>query len=146
MYFLSDGRGTGSFGDELTMLEADHQGKITAVGIGDDADLPLLELIDNTGSADRVTSAEQLDASLLGFPRPRGQVLAVDVFVNGRRIPGVERDDLITTPGPCPFQRIPSFETLMHMRPLERRHSPSRPSLVQATSPGFDTWRAELLR
>ena len=99
VYFLSDGRGTGSFGDELATLEADHQAKITAVGIGDDADLPLLELIDNTGSADRVTSAEQLDASLLGFPRPRGQVLAVDVFVNGRRIPGVERDDLITTPG-----------------------------------------------
>jgi VCBS repeat-containing protein len=99
VYFLSDGRGTGSFGDELATLEVDHQAKIAAVGIGDSADLPLLELIDNTGSADRVTSAEQLDASLLGFPRPRGQVLAVDVFVNGRRIPGVEPDDLVTTPG-----------------------------------------------
>jgi hypothetical protein len=99
VYFLSDGRGTGSFGDELATLEADHQAKITAIGIGDNADLPLLDLIDNTGRAERVTSAEQLDASLLGFPRPDGQVVAVDVFVNGRRIPGVEPDDLVKTSG-----------------------------------------------
>jgi hypothetical protein len=46
-----------------------------------------------------VTSAEQLDASLLGFPRPDGQVVAVDVFVNGRRIPGVAPDDLVKTSG-----------------------------------------------
>ncbi len=99
VYFLSDGRGTGSFEDELASLEADHQAKITAIGIGDNADLPLLDLIDNTGRAERVTSAEQLDASLLGFPRPDGQVVAVDVFVNGRRIPGVEPDDLVKTSG-----------------------------------------------
>jgi Bacterial Ig domain len=99
VYFLSDGRGTGSFGDELAILEADHQAQITAIGTGTDADLPLLELIDNTGGAERVTSGEQLDASLLGFPVPKGEIAAVEVFVNGRRIPGIDIDDLVAKPG-----------------------------------------------
>jgi hypothetical protein len=99
VYFLSDGRGTGSFGDELAILEADHQAKITAIGIGNNADLPLLEQIDNTGRAERVTSAEQLDASLLGFPVPKGTVTGVEVLVNGRRVPGIDLDDLVVKPG-----------------------------------------------
>jgi VCBS repeat-containing protein len=99
VYFLSDGNGTGSFEDELATLESDHQATISAVGIGQNADLPLLDLIDNTNGAERVTSTDQLDDSLLGSPVPGADIIDVDVFVNGREVPGVGREDLVSTTG-----------------------------------------------
>jgi hypothetical protein len=99
IYFLSDGNGTGTFADELATLEAAHQAQITAVGIGENANLSLLDQIDNTGSAELATSTDQLDASLLGAPLPSGQVIDLDVVVNGIEVPGIKFDDIASTPG-----------------------------------------------
>ncbi|GEO17550.1 Ig-like domain-containing protein [Microvirga aerophila] len=98
IYFLSDGNGTGSLADELETLTSVHQARITAIGIGEDANLALLHTIDNTGGAERVTSSDQLDASLVPPPIQSGDVVDVDVFVNGIELPGIGREDLISVP------------------------------------------------
>lgn len=97
IYFLSDGNGGGSIGNELAILNDDYGAEITAVGIGQDADLSILNLIDNTGGAERVTSTDQLDASLVGVPLPSGSVADLDVFVNGRELTSIGPEDLIAT-------------------------------------------------
>ncbi len=98
IYFLSDGNGTGSFADELETLTSVHQARITAIGIGEDANLGLLHTIDNTGGAERVTSSDQLNASLVPPPLQSGDIVEVDVFVNGIELPGIGREDLIRVP------------------------------------------------
>lgn len=98
LYFLSDGNGQGSIDDELASLEDVHGAKITAVGIGADANLSQLNVIDNTGGASRLTSPDQIDTTVLGRPLPSGQVADIAVFVNGREIPEIGPEDLVATP------------------------------------------------
>jgi hypothetical protein len=98
LYFLSDGNGQGSIGGELATLNDVHEAKITAVGIGADASLSQLNVIDNTGGASRLTSPDQLDAAVLGAPLPSGTVADLDVFVNGREIAEFGPEDLVWTP------------------------------------------------
>jgi VCBS repeat-containing protein len=97
VYFLSDGNGTGSFQDELATLNSVHHAKITAIGIGEDANLSLLEQIDNTGGAEMVASTNELETSLVGFPLPTGDVIDVDVFINGEEILEIGYEDLVRT-------------------------------------------------
>jgi hypothetical protein len=98
IYFLSDGKGTGSFGDEIESLKAFHHAQISAFGFGAGADLTVLNAIGNTGRAMRVTSANQLDSSHVGSPLVSGEVIDLDIFINGNPIPGVGPEDLIKTP------------------------------------------------
>lgn len=97
LYFLSDGSGQGSIENQLEFLSDVYQAKISAVGVGRDADLSRLDLIDNTGGADLLTSPGQIDSSVLGLPLARGQVVDVAVFVNGREVAEVGLEDLVST-------------------------------------------------
>lgn len=97
LYFLSDGKGQGSIGDELATLNDIHGAKITAVGVGAGASLSRLDVIDNTGGASRLTSPDQLDATVLGSPLPSGTVADLDVFVNGQAFAELGHEDLVLT-------------------------------------------------
>ena len=94
LYFLSDGRGQGAIDPELAILRERYQATISAHGIGEDADLSQLNRIDNTDGASRLTSPDQIDASLLGAPLSTGKVSDIDVFVNGMEIAGIGPEDL----------------------------------------------------
>jgi VCBS repeat-containing protein len=96
VYFLSDGFGSGSFADEVTTLNSVFETQIAAIGIGGDARLDRLDQIDNTGGAERVTSSDELNAALVGTFRP-GEVVDLQIFVNGREIPGIGLEDLVET-------------------------------------------------
>ncbi|MBM6593640.1 Ig-like domain-containing protein [Microvirga pudoricolor] len=99
VYFLSDGNGTGDVRDEKQALETAHGARISAVGIGDDASLAGLNLIDNTGSAQILNAFDQLDLSLLGRPVSQGSVLDLDLFVNGAQLRDVGPEDLVGRAG-----------------------------------------------
>ncbi|MBB3017059.1 VCBS repeat-containing protein [Microvirga lupini] len=98
LYFLSDGRWQGSVDAEIATLTDQFGATITALGVGDNADLSQLDDIDNTGGASLLISPEQIDVSVLGSPLPSGTITDVDVFVNGRNIAEIGREDLILTP------------------------------------------------
>lgn len=98
LYFLSDGNGQGSIGGELASLNDVYGAKITAVGVGADASLAQLNVIDNTGGASRLTSPDQIDTTILGRPLASGQVVDVAVFVNGTEVPEIGPEDLVSTP------------------------------------------------
>ena len=66
LYFLSDGAGQGSIEDELATLNDLYGARITALGVGENANLSRLDEIDNTGGASVMTSPEQIDISVLG--------------------------------------------------------------------------------
>lgn len=99
LYFLSDGRGQGAVDAEIATLNNRHHAKIAALGIGEDASLTQLDRIDNTDGAVLLTAPNEIDASILGSPRQSGEVADVDVFVNGREIVGIGREDLIVSGG-----------------------------------------------
>jgi VCBS repeat-containing protein len=98
LYFLSDGRGEGSIGAEIAILNDRYGARITALGVGENASLSQLHDIDNTNGASLLTSPGQIDVSVLGSPLPGGTIIDVDVFVNGRDIVEIGREDLVPTP------------------------------------------------
>jgi Bacterial Ig domain/FecR protein len=87
IYFLSDGEGTGSFGDELAILRNSFHAQISAIGIGEKAELGMLNTIDRLGKATRITTgdASDLDVSLV-TPYPSGVVTKVEIKLGGREI------------------------------------------------------------
>jgi VCBS repeat-containing protein len=99
VYFLSDGNGAGDTADEKAALEAVHHAQISAMGMGSNSSLSGLDLIDNTGTAQRLNAIDQLDVSLLGLPIPGGDVLDIDLFVNGTQLRDVGVEDLTGYPG-----------------------------------------------
>jgi VCBS repeat-containing protein len=98
LYFLSDGRGQGPINAEIAILNDRYGAKITALGVGENADLSQLNEVDNTGGASLLTSPEQIDVSVLGLPLSGGTITDVDVFVNGRNIVDIGLEDFILTP------------------------------------------------
>ncbi|EIM28361.1 Ig-like domain-containing protein [Microvirga lotononidis] len=98
LFFLSDGKGQGAINAELARLNGDFSAKITALGVGNGADLSQLNEIDNTGGASLLTAPDQIDISVLGAPVPSGTVADIDLFVNGREIAGIGPEDLLYTP------------------------------------------------
>jgi hypothetical protein len=97
LYFLSDGAGQGSIEDEIATLNDLYGATITALGVGENANLSRLDAIDNTGGASVLTSPEQIDISVLGRPLPSGTVTDIDVFVNGRELVAIGPEDLVAT-------------------------------------------------
>jgi hypothetical protein len=97
LYFLSDGEGQGAVTDQLTTLDNVYGAKITAVGVGSDAKLNQLDAIDYRGQADLLTAPGQLDASVVGLPLAAGQVVDVAIFVNGKEVPEIGPEDLVST-------------------------------------------------
>jgi VCBS repeat-containing protein len=97
LYFLSDGAGQGSIEDEIATLNDLYGATITALGVGENANLSRLDAIDNTGGASVLTSPEQIDISVLGRPLPSGTVTDIDVFVNGRELVEIGPEDLVAT-------------------------------------------------
>ena len=97
LYFLSDGAGQGSIEDEIATLNDLYGATITALGVGENANLSRLDEIDNTGGASVLTSPEQIDISVLGRPLSSGTVTDIDVFVNGREIVEIGPEDLVAT-------------------------------------------------
>nr|WP_246389170.1 Ig-like domain-containing protein [Microvirga mediterraneensis] len=98
LYFLSDGKGQGAIDVELAKLNNAYSTKITALGVGEGADLSQLNEIDNTGEASLLTSPDQIDISVLGAPVKSGAVASVDLFVNGTEIGGIGPEDFVSTP------------------------------------------------
>jgi VCBS repeat-containing protein len=136
VYFLSDGNGIGSFQDELATLNSTYHAKITAIGIGEDANLSLLNEIDNTGGAEVARSTDELETSLLGFPVPTGDVIDVDVFVNGEEILGIGREDLVPT--------LAGFKLDVPLAGLTNRVGDMNTLLASVTFTGGLTLTAEL--
>jgi VCBS repeat-containing protein len=98
LYFLSDGRGQGPMDAEIATLNDRYGARITALGVGENANLSQLNDIDNTGGASLLTSPGKIDASVLGSPLQSGTIADVDVFVNGRDMIEIGPEDLILTP------------------------------------------------
>ena len=98
LYFLSDGNGQGAIDAELATLNDVYRAKITALGVGRNADLSRLKDIDNTGGASLLTSPDQIDLSVLGTPLPSGTVSDLDIFVNGSELLEFGPEDLVSTP------------------------------------------------
>lgn len=100
VYFLSDGEPnpvTG-FSDEISTLKTDYHAQMSAIGLGPTVPLQYLDMIDNTGGAERVTSTNQLTTALLTPPLKRASVLDVDLFIDGKEIDGITADNLVETP------------------------------------------------
>lgn len=97
LYFLSDGRGQGSIDAEIAILNDRYNATITALGVGENANLSQLNRIDNTDGATLLTSPDQIDTSGFGSPLPSGAVADLDVFVNGMEISRIGPEDLILT-------------------------------------------------
>jgi hypothetical protein len=97
LYFLSDGNGQGSIDAELAILNDRYGAKITALGVGEGANLSQLNEIDNTGGASLLRSPDQIDVSVLGLPLPSGTIADLDIFVNGTEIIGIGPEDLVST-------------------------------------------------
>nr|WP_246742602.1 Ig-like domain-containing protein [Microvirga splendida] len=98
VYFLSDGRGQGPIDTEIAILNDRYGARITAIGVGENASLSQLNDIDNTGGASLLTEPGQIDISVLGSPVQSGTITDIDVFVNGRDIVEIGREDLVLTP------------------------------------------------
>jgi hypothetical protein len=98
LFFLSDGNGQGPIDAELARLNDVFRARITAVGVGGDANLSRLNEVDNTGGASLLTSPDRIDFSVLGSPIPDGTIVDLDIFVNGREIVGIAPGDLVSTP------------------------------------------------
>ncbi|MEE1655513.1 Ig-like domain-containing protein [Microvirga sp. CF3062] len=98
LYFLSDGRGQGAIDAELATLTNVYGTKITALGVGEGANLSQLDEIDNTGGASLLISPDQIGVSVLGSPLPNGTVADIDLFVNGTEVVGIGLEDLYFTP------------------------------------------------
>nr|WP_246718840.1 Ig-like domain-containing protein [Microvirga terrestris] len=98
LYFLSDGRGRGPIDAEIAILSDLYGARITALGVGENANLSQLNEIDNTDGASLLTSPGQIDVSVLGSPLAGGMIIDVDVFVNGRDIVEIGPEDLVLTP------------------------------------------------
>jgi hypothetical protein len=98
LYFLSDGAGQGSIEDEIATLNDVYGATITALGVGENANLSRLDEIDNTGGASVMTSPDQIDVSVLGRPLPSGAVMDVELFVNGSEVLEIGPEDLVATP------------------------------------------------
>ena len=71
VFFLSDGmqnRG-GAYADEVAELENRFDAAVNAVGVGTGAVLDQLNIVDNTGGAEIVTTSDDLTAALVGMLR-----------------------------------------------------------------------------
>jgi hypothetical protein len=97
LYFLSDGSGQGSTEGELARLNSEFGAEIAAIGVGAGSNLSRLNTIDNTGGASRLVSPDQIETWVLGSPVRSGDVADVDVFVNGKELPDIGREDLVAT-------------------------------------------------
>jgi VCBS repeat-containing protein len=97
LYFLSDGRGEGPVEAELARLNEVFDTKIAAVGVGANADLDLLNIIDNTDGASLLTAPNQIEVSVLGAPIPSGTITDLDLFVNGAEVIEIGPEDLVST-------------------------------------------------
>lgn len=95
-YFLSDGfpNTGGAFTDEAAALDALGV-QITAVGVGSASSLAQLNLIDNTGGAEQVTSTDALDDALLDSPF---DVFDFRIELNGSVVAGIDETDLVEGP------------------------------------------------
>lgn len=85
------------FGDEIAKLQTEWGAQMSAIGVGADVPLQYLDMIDNTGGAERVTSSDQLTTALLGAPLKANQVVDLDSFVNGTQMLDISIDDLVAT-------------------------------------------------
>ena len=67
VYFLSDGKQNvgGAFDDEAAQIAATYDASLVAVGVGGNAVLDQLNLIDNTNGAQIVNSTDELTAALI---------------------------------------------------------------------------------
>jgi VCBS repeat-containing protein len=100
VYFLSDGapNPVNGFGDEIATLQTDYHAQMSAIGLGPTVPLQYLDMIDNTGGAERVVSTDELTTALLTPPIKRASVSDFDVFVNGVQLGTITAKDLIETP------------------------------------------------
>jgi len=96
VYFLSDGAGTGAINDEISTLTGAFHASIAAVGVGGDAELSILNRIDNTGGAIRIDtpSLPNLELAPIGRPFAQGDVIDLEVFVNGLKLADIGPEDL----------------------------------------------------
>jgi hypothetical protein len=82
--FLSDGfnnRGDGG-ADETNLLETNFNATVTAIGVGVNSSLGQLNVIDNTGGAERVDDVADL-VDIITAPPPLPELISVDILVDG---------------------------------------------------------------
>lgn len=82
--FLSDGfrnRGDNA-SDEVTELETLYNATVTAIGVGSNSSLSDLNVIDNTGGAERVDDLADL-VDIITSPPPLPELISVDLLVDG---------------------------------------------------------------
>jgi VCBS repeat-containing protein len=95
VYFLSDGAGSGSFADEVNALRTDFGAEIAAAGIGGAAVTDMLAQIDSSGGVTILTTGDGLETSPVGLPNAPGEIVEVDMFVDGVEVQGVGTEDLV---------------------------------------------------
>ncbi|WGI20802.1 Hint domain-containing protein [Amylibacter sp. IMCC11727] len=82
--FLSDGfRNRGDNGsDEVDQLELNFNATVTAIGVGSNSSLGDLNVIDNTGGAERVDDVADL-VDIITSPPPLPELTSVDILIDG---------------------------------------------------------------
>jgi hypothetical protein len=82
--FLSDGfRNSGDSGaDEVAQLELLYNANITAIGVGANSSLTNLNVIDNTGGAEKVNDLADL-IDVITAPPPLPELESVEIFIDG---------------------------------------------------------------
>ncbi|NRB04920.1 MAG: Hint domain-containing protein [Rhodobacteraceae bacterium] len=90
--FLSDGRRNvgDNASDERDELLNDFGARITAIGVGSGSSLSDLQVIDNTGGAERVLDAADL-IDVINAPPPLPELDYVEIVVNSDGQPGAEQ-------------------------------------------------------
>lgn len=102
VFFISDGEPNGGeYTDEVATLLSSYNARIRALGLGNGASLPALDLVDDNAansSAERVLTPSQITAGLLAPQVDVNAIDHVDIYVNGMLGARIGAGDLVTTP------------------------------------------------
>jgi Ca2+-binding RTX toxin-like protein len=102
VFFTSDGEPNGGdYSDEVQTLLNTNNATIRALGLGNGASLPALDLVDDgiaNNSTERVLSPSQLSAGLLAPEFDISLIDRVDISLNGRVVKSIPASSLQSTP------------------------------------------------
>jgi hypothetical protein len=96
LFFLSDGEPNYiDYLEEFALLDAMGV-TVKSIGVGNGANLTILNAIDNTGGADLVDDVTQLNASLLGNPIEKVDLIDFNILLDGVDVPEFDMNDVIS--------------------------------------------------
>jgi Ca2+-binding RTX toxin-like protein len=103
VFFMSDGEPNagGSYSDETATLLTTYNARVRAIGLGDSASLPALDLVDDgvsNGTAERVQTPSQLSTGLIEPSIDLSLIGRVEILLNGNLVKTILPGELVATP------------------------------------------------